>query len=102
MTKTKEYMSILHNLKQKGIVHYIEQTTEKRGKDHEPTWDCWIEVKKLLHVSLDPESQGQCYWHSARTKGEARNEAARLVLYAIQYYERGLVDVPRAGFPVYG
>ncbi|KAG8895478.1 hypothetical protein FRC00_007421, partial [Tulasnella sp. 408] len=80
------YVSILHNLKQISPVQYVEMTSEKRSQADKLEWEPWIE---------DSESQGQCYWHSAGTRSEARKEAARQVLYAIHYYERGQVDAQR-------
>lgn len=60
-------------------------------------------VEATAHSLLESNSPwvGQWIWACANTRGEARNCAARNVLYNIEYFEKGTIDKPREGLPIF-
>ncbi|KAG8943358.1 hypothetical protein FRC04_002914 [Tulasnella sp. 424] len=85
-----DYVSILHNLKQKRRLDYDENITSE-GPPHQLVWNCWIQLKSVSPPlrELDP----QPFWGEAATRGGARAVVARNILYTIGYFKPGSDDV---------
>ncbi|KIO32173.1 hypothetical protein M407DRAFT_18977 [Tulasnella calospora MUT 4182] len=82
LTLNRYYME-LHNLKQRGDIEFVEETS-KDGPANAPTWRCFITIVSV-RPTYSQEHVGEPFWHNADQKQVARDGAAEQVLRNIGF-----------------